>query len=53
MLAWVYTPDTFFQGFLLMGAEVAFGEIVVLYALGLPLTLYLRKSGLGEKLRAL
>lgn len=53
MLAWVYTPDTFLQGFLLMGAQVAFGELVVLYALGLPLTLYLRKSGVGEKLRNL
>ena len=53
MLAWVYTPDTFLQGFLLMGAQVAFGELVVLYALGLPLTLYLCKSGVGEKLRNL
>ena len=53
MLAWVYTPDTFLQGFLLMGAQVAFGELVVLYALGLPLTLYLCKSGVGEKLRTL
>ena len=53
MLAYVYTPDAFLQGFLLMGAEVAFGEIVVLYALGLPLTLYLRRSGLDLRLQAL
>ena len=53
MLAYVYTPDAFLQGFLLMGAEVAFGELVVLYALGLPLTLYLRRSGLDLRLQAL
>lgn len=53
MLAYVYTPDAFLQGFFLMGAEVAFGEVVVLYVLGLPLTLYLRRSGLGEKLSRL
>lgn len=52
MLAWVYTPDAFWNGFTLMGAQVAVGEIAVMAVLGLPLTAYLSKSGLPEKLLA-
>jgi uncharacterized membrane protein len=50
MLAWVYTPDALLQGFFLMGGEVAAGEAVVLYALGVPMFLYLRKTGLISRL---
>lgn len=52
MLAFVYTPESFWQGFAIMGAEVAAGEIVVLYLLGVPLYLTMKKSGLiGRLLR--
>lgn len=50
MLSWVYTPDAFWQGFAVMGAEVALGEAAVMAVLGLPLMAYLRKSSLLEKL---
>lgn len=52
MLAFVYTPESFWQGFAIMGAEVAAGEIVVLYLLGVPLYLTMKKTGLiGRLLR--
>ena len=52
MLAFVYTPESFWQGFAIMGAEVAAGEIVVLYLLGVPLYLTMKKTGLiGQLLR--
>ena len=50
MLAWVFTPDAFWQGFLLNGAGVAFGEAVVMYGLGLPLATLLRKTRLLERI---
>ena len=50
MLAWVYTPDTFLQGFALMGAQVAVGEIAVMALLGLPLAYYLGKTELLRRL---
>lgn len=50
MLAFVYTPDAFWQGFWLMAGEVALGETAVMYVIGVPLYLFLRKSGLVEKL---
>lgn len=37
VLAWSFTRDAFWQGFLLMGGEVALGEAAALLALGLPL----------------
>lgn len=37
MLAWAYTPDTFWNGFAVMGTQVALGEAVVMFLLGLPL----------------
>ena len=37
MLAWAYTPDAFWAGFAVNGAQVALGEAVVLFLLGLPL----------------
>ena len=44
MLAWVYSPDALLQGFAVNAAGVAFGELVVLYALGVPLAVLLKKS---------
>jgi len=52
MLAWVYTPSAFWQGFLLDAAEVGAGEAAVLYVLGVPLYLYLKKSNLVSRLLA-
>ena len=50
MLAWLLTPESFWLGLLIMGGEVAFGELVVLYILGVPLYLFLKKSNLIERL---
>jgi uncharacterized membrane protein len=52
MLAWVYTPAAFWQGFALDAAEVGAGEAAVLYVLGVPLYLYLKKSNLVSRLLA-
>ena len=52
MLAWVLAPDTFWQSFLIFGAEVGAGEAAVLYVLGVPLYLFVKKTGLMEKLLA-
>lgn len=43
MLAWVYTPTAFWQGFLLNGLQVAAGELAVMVLLGLPLYAFLRR----------
>lgn len=50
MLAYVYTPDTFLSGFITMGLQVAVGEAAVMGLLGLPLTFYLDKTGLCQRL---
>lgn len=51
MLAFVYMPGTLLiKGFFVFGGEVLLGEAAVLYALGLPLLVYFRRSGLMEKL---
>ena len=50
MLAYVLTPGALLQGFLINGGEVLLGEAVVLYALGVPLLLFFRKSGLMDRL---
>ena len=44
MLAFVYSPDALVQGFVVNAAGVALGELVVLYALGVPLAVYLKRS---------
>ena len=44
LLAWLYMPENFLTGFALMGAEVAFGELVVMLCMGIPLMIYLPKS---------
>lgn len=49
MLAWFYTPGQFFSGFALFFAQVAAGELIVGYGLGLPLLLLLKKSRLPER----
>lgn len=51
MLSWVLMPASeFWQGFAVMGGEVALGEAVVLYALGVPLVIAMRRTGLMERL---
>ena len=51
MLSWVLMPASeFWQGFAVMGGEVALGEAVVLYALGVPLFITMRRTGLMERL---
>lgn len=51
MLSFLYMPEAlFWKGLLAMGGSVAAGEAAVLYILGVPLYLYLRKRGLIEEL---
>jgi len=44
--------DTFLPAFLISGLQVGFGQLVVLYALGLPLMIYLPRSRVYDKLKA-
>ena len=53
MIAWVSTPEAFWKGFVLFGAEVGAGELAVMYLLGLPLLLILQRTGLGERIRTI
>ncbi len=53
MISWVSTPNAFWKGFVLFGAEVGAGELAVMYLLGLPLLLIFRRQGLDERLRAI
>ena len=50
VLAWSLTPDTFWSGFALFGAQVAVGEAAVLYILGLPAMRYLIKRDFFRRL---
>ncbi len=50
ILAWVYSPDALLQGFVVNGAGVALGELVVLYGLGLPLAAVLRRTRVLDRL---
>lgn len=50
MLAAVYTPDAFWQGFLVNGLQVAAGELAVMVILGLPLAVWLEKSRVLSRL---
>ena len=51
LLAYVITPDSFWASFPIFGLEVAAGELVAMYVLGLPLSFlleripYVRKYG--------
>lgn len=53
MLASVLAEMNWLQGFVVYGAQVAFGELVVLYVLGMPLLLVMQKRKLSDKLQAL
>ncbi len=53
MLASVLTEISWWKGFWIYSAQVAFGELVVLYVLGMPLLLALQARGLDQKLKTL
>ena len=50
MLAYVMFPDHLLTGFAIAAAQVGFGELVVMYVLGMPLLFALRKGNLAGKL---
>jgi len=50
MLAFVLFPENVEVGFAVAAAQVGFGELVVMYALGLPLYLYVKKIDLIPRL---
>lgn len=50
MLAWVLFPDNLLTGFVLAFAQVGFGELVVMYVLGLPLFLFAKRTNFLGKL---
>lgn len=50
MLAAVLFPEQLLAGFGLAFAQVSFGELAVMYGLGLPLYLFARRTGFVEKL---
>lgn len=52
MLAFCFTPEAFWQGLMLFGAEVALGQAAVLYGIGVPMYVFARKTALMEKLLA-
>ena len=49
VLAWATAPAAFWANFSVIGAQVAFGELVVCYALGLPLLVLLKKTNLFSR----
>ena len=50
MLAFVLFPDQLLLGFAIAFLQVGFGELVVMYALGLPLFLYAKKTGFIDRI---
>ena len=50
MLAFVLFPDNLLMGFALAFLQVGFGELVVMYGLGLPLLLFARRTGFVDRL---
>ncbi len=52
VLSYSYTPNAFWQGFLINGAQVAAGELAVLYIIGLPLLILLPRSGAFRSFQA-
>ena len=50
MLAWILFPDNLTVGFLTAALQVGFGELVVMYVLGLPLYLFEEKHGLLRRM---
>lgn len=51
MLAVVLFPDNLAVGFLTAFAQVGFGELVVMYVLGMPLLLFAKKSNFLAKIQ--
>ena len=52
-IAIVSTPDAFWKSFVLFSAQVGGGELAVMYLIGLPLLLLLRKNELGDRIARL
>lgn len=50
LIAGTSAPDAFWRMFLISGLQVAVGELAVMTVLGVPLFVYLKKSGLVERL---
>lgn len=50
VLAYTYTPEAFWMSTMIFGLQVAFGELVVLYVIGLPLIKVLQKTDLRTHL---
>lgn len=50
MLAWVIFPDNLATGFAIAFAQVGFGELVVMYVLGMPLLFALKRAGFPKML---
>ena len=50
MLAFVLFPGNTAMGFAIAAAQVGFGEVTVMYVLGLPLYRFVEKSGLLQQL---
>lgn len=53
MLASVLTEMSWWKGFAVYGAQVALGELAVMYLLGLPLLLIMKKHQLSNRLQSL
>lgn len=53
LLAATGMPEAFWQGFWVFSLQVGAGEGAVMYLLGLPLLLTLKRQGLGERLRSI
>lgn len=50
MLAFVLFPNSLAVGFLVAAGQVAFGELVVMYVLGLPLYIFATRTNLVRRL---
>lgn len=50
MLAWVMFPDNLLVGFVTAAAQVGFGEVMVMYVLGVPLYFFEQRTGFVRKL---
>ena len=50
MLAWVIFPDNLLVGFVTAAAQVGFGELMVMYVLGVPLYFFEQRTGFARKL---
>ena len=49
MLAFILFPDNLLVGFVTAFLQVGFGELAVMYVLGLPLLLFAKRTGFVEK----